>query len=140
MQALEEAMRRQLERTVVPDVTVRVTLEEGSVCPAMERTPAVAGLERLAREAAQKLGFEIEGASTGGASDASYAAAEGKPVLDGLGPVGGLDHSPDEYITLSSIVPRTALLAELIMSISQREKEQKDGRSGRVRPSKEGGH
>ncbi len=124
MQALEGTMRTQLARTVVPGVTVRVTLEEGSVCPAMERTPAVAELERLAQRAAQKLGFEVKGASTGGASDASYAAAEGRPVLDGLGPIGGLDHSPDEYIKLSSIVPRTALLAELIMSISQREEEQ----------------
>jgi glutamate carboxypeptidase len=65
----------------------------------------------------------VKGASTGGASDASFAAAEGTPVLDGLGPIGGLDHSPDEYIELSSIVPRTALLAKLIIAISQREKE-----------------
>ena len=42
-------------------------------------------------------------------------AGEGLPVLDGLGPVGGLDHSPREYITLSSIVPRTALLALLLL-------------------------
>jgi len=44
-------------------------------------------------------------------------------VLDGLGPIGGLDHSPDEYILLSSIVPRTALLAKLIMAITSKEKE-----------------
>jgi glutamate carboxypeptidase len=35
-----------------------------------------------------------------------------------LGPVGGLDHGPDEYILRSSIVPRTALLAKLIMAIA----------------------
>jgi glutamate carboxypeptidase len=39
------------------------------------------------------------------------------PVLDGLGPVGGLDHSPDEYIEADSIVPRTALVAGLIQRI-----------------------
>ena len=38
----------------------------------------------------------------------------GVPVLDGLGPVGGLDHSPREYISKASIVPRTALLALLM--------------------------
>jgi glutamate carboxypeptidase len=140
MRALDEAVRAQLARLTVPGVEIKVTLEEGSVTPAMERTPAVAELENLAQKAARKLGFDVKGASTGGASDASYAASEGKPVLDGLGPVGGLDHSPDEYIKLSSIVPRTALLAELIISISQREKERYYGRAGSAKPSKERGH
>jgi glutamate carboxypeptidase len=39
----------------------------------------------------------------------------GLPVLDGLAPIGGLDHSPREYILVSSIVPRTALLALLML-------------------------
>ncbi len=65
----------------------------------------------------EELGFTVKGASTGGASDASFVAAEGIPVLDGLGPIGGLDHSPDEYIELDSIVPRTALLAKLIAGV-----------------------
>jgi hypothetical protein len=38
----------------------------------------------------------------------------GVPTIDGLGPIGGYDHSPDEYLEVSSIVPRTALLAALI--------------------------
>ncbi|MDP9363105.1 MAG: M20 family peptidase, partial [Chloroflexota bacterium] len=57
------------------------------------------------------------GAATGGASDLSFAARSGTPGLDGLGPVGGLDHGPDEYILRSSIVPRTALLAKLLAAI-----------------------
>jgi len=44
-------------------------------------------------------------------------------VLDGLGPIGGLDHGPDEYIEVGSIVPRTALLAKLIMAIAHSHKE-----------------
>ena len=47
----------------------------------------------------------------------SFAAHAGTPGLDGLGPIGGLDHGPDEYILRSSIVPRTALLAKLLMAI-----------------------
>ena len=118
MQILVEAMQAQLARTTVPGVRVTATLEEDSVMPAMERTPAVIALEELAQQAARELGFEIKGASTGGAADGGFAAAEGIPVLDGLGPIGGRDHSPDEYIELSSIVPRTALLAKLIMAIA----------------------
>jgi glutamate carboxypeptidase len=123
MREFEDTFREQLAKTEIPGVKVAFRAEEGSYCPPMERTPAVAELERLAQKAALELGFEVKGASTGGASDASLAAAEGTPVLDGLGPIGGLDHSPDEYIALNSIVPRTALLAKLIIAISQREKE-----------------
>jgi glutamate carboxypeptidase len=92
-----------------------VTLD--NAMPAMERTPAVERLELLAQAAAAELGFAVKGASTGGASDASFVAAEGVPVLDGLGPIGGLDHSPEEYIELDSITPRTALLAKLIAAV-----------------------
>jgi glutamate carboxypeptidase len=59
----------------------------------------------------------FEAQATGGASDANNVAQAGVPVLDGLGPIGGLDHSPDEYIEVSSIVPRTALLAGLLPAI-----------------------
>jgi glutamate carboxypeptidase len=85
----------------------------------MPRTPAIAHLEGLAQEIAAELGFEVRGAQTGGVSHANLVAAVGTPVLDGLGPVGGRDHSPDEYIELPSIVPRTALLARLIMALAR---------------------
>ncbi|HSH21900.1 MAG TPA: hypothetical protein VK992_04670, partial [Candidatus Caenarcaniphilales bacterium] len=45
-------------------------------------------------------------------------AGMGVPTLDGLGPIGGLDHSPDEYLEVGSIVPRTTLLAGLLVRIS----------------------
>ena len=83
----------------------------------MPRTAAVESLEQLAVQAAASLGFALRGVSTGGAADSAFAAQAGLPVLDGLGPIGGLDHGPDEYILKSSIVPRTALLAELIRLI-----------------------
>lgn len=122
LQAVKEAAAAVIERQVVPGVEVRMT-EVGHGHEPMPYTPEVAAVEALAQEAARELGFTVSGTRTGGASDASLAAAEGKPVLDGLGPIGGLDHSPDEYILLSSIVPRTALLAKLIIAIADREKE-----------------
>jgi glutamate carboxypeptidase len=60
------------------------------------------------------VGCERPHAATGGASDANTIAATGTPVLDGLGPVGGDDHAPGEWLDVDSIVPRTALLAALI--------------------------
>jgi acetylornithine deacetylase/succinyl-diaminopimelate desuccinylase-like protein len=33
--------------------------------------------------------------------------------------VGGLDHSPAEYVEIASIVPRTTLLAGLLLAIGR---------------------
>jgi glutamate carboxypeptidase len=81
-----------------------------------------AGTERLAalaRDVAGVLGFDVRAAATGGTSDGNFTAALGLPTLDGLGPVGGLDHGPLEYVAVSSIVPRTALLAGLLAGIAE---------------------
>ena len=77
----------------------------------------VVRLEEAAVQIAGELGFALKGAATGGGSDISFAGYKGTPGLDGLGPIGGLDHGPDEYVVTSSIVPRTALLAKLMMTI-----------------------
>ncbi|HYI67608.1 MAG TPA: M20 family metallopeptidase [Candidatus Limnocylindrales bacterium] len=85
----------------------------------MEKTDASAKLVALAAGIAAELGFELRDAATGGASDANTTAALGVPTLDGLGPVGGDDHSVDEWLDLASVVPRTALLAGLIGRVDE---------------------
>jgi glutamate carboxypeptidase len=80
----------------------------------MERTPAVAALVAEAQGVARDLGFEVGEASTGGAGDANTTAAAGLPTIDGLAPMGGNAHGPDEWLDLDSVVPRTALLAGLL--------------------------
>jgi glutamate carboxypeptidase len=100
----------------VPGVSLEL-IREGEGMPAMERSPGTIRLESHAIDIAGSLGFSLAGAATGGGSDVSYAVHKGTPGLDGLGPIGGLDHGPDEYIERSSIVPRTALLAKLLQAI-----------------------
>jgi glutamate carboxypeptidase len=80
----------------------------------MEKTSAVASQVERAIAFAAALGFDLRDAATGGASDANTIAAAGTPVIDGLGPIGGDDHAPGEWLDLASIVPRTALVAALI--------------------------
>ncbi len=63
---------------------------------------------------AAELGFALHDAATGGASDANTTSAAGTPTLDGLGPIGGDDHAPAEWLDLASVVPRVTLLAGLI--------------------------
>lgn len=86
--------------------------------PPMERSAASGRLVNLVSAIAGELGFEIRDAATGGASDANTTAAAGLPTLDGLGPIGGDDHSADEWLDLDSVVPRTTLLAGLISRIA----------------------
>ena len=85
----------------------------------MEASPAGKRLAQLAVSIAGELGFELHDAATGGASDANTTSAAGLPTLDGLGPVGGDDHSEDEWLDLSSVVPRTTLLAGLIDRVAE---------------------
>ncbi|MBP8294127.1 MAG: M20 family metallopeptidase [Caldilineaceae bacterium] len=118
------ALHAEAATPALPGTRVELDVDVSIGMPAMERTPAVARLEALAQELAEGLGFTVKGASTGGASDASFVAAEGVPVLDGLGPIGGLDHSPDEYVELASIVPRTALLAHMIAAVGDKMKSE----------------
>ena len=94
------------------DVTTK--LRQAAFHPPMERTPGNARLAALATAIAADLGFELRDALTGGASDANTTTAAGLPTLDGLGPIGGDDHSADEWLDLTSVVPRTTLLAALI--------------------------
>jgi glutamate carboxypeptidase len=116
-----EAAAAELERIVsTPSVEgTRATLHRVAGHQPMERSPAIAQLAGLARQIAGELGFTVNDAATGGASDANTCAAAGLPVLDGLGPVGGDDHGPDEWLDITSIVPRTALLAGLISRIGE---------------------
>ncbi|MEX1072226.1 MAG: M20 family metallopeptidase [Chloroflexota bacterium] len=87
--------------------------------PPMERSPGSARLAELATAIAAELGFSVRDAATGGASDGNTTSAAGLPTLDGLGPIGGDDHSVDEWLDISSIMPRTALLAGLLARIGE---------------------
>ena len=93
---------------------VSATVERIAGHPPMEKSDASARLVDLAISIAGDLGFALADAATGGASDANTCAALGVPTLDGLGPVGGDDHSVDEWLDLSTVVPRTTLLASLL--------------------------
>jgi len=92
-----------------------VTVDGDISMPPMPLSPATRRLVKIAQEIARQIGFDLHDTMTGGGSDGNFAASAGIPVLDGLGPVGGLVHSPHEYLEIDSIVPRTALLAGLIM-------------------------
>ena len=67
---------------------------------------------------AARLGFETKDAATGGASDANTTSGMGVPDRRAR-PGRREDHSPDEYLEVASIVPRTALLAALLLEVGR---------------------
>jgi glutamate carboxypeptidase len=82
--------------------------------PPMERTRQTVQLYRKARMLASELGFALEEAATGGASDGNFTSALGVPTLDGMGAVGDGAHARHESIAIEHLAPRTALLAGLL--------------------------
>lgn len=114
--ATEKRWEEMLRQTSIPGVELALKLWPDSRMP-MVCTPDSLSLVEQAQTLARALGFSVGHVLTGGASDASFASGFGIPTLDGLGPIGGLDHSPDEYLLADSVAPRTALLAGLIATV-----------------------
>jgi glutamate carboxypeptidase len=117
LEAAEAEIRSLLAAPIVPDVTAE--LEPMARWWPMEKLERSGRLVDHAIEVASRLGLEIQDQATGGASDANTTSGMGVPSIDGLGPVGGLDHSPAEYVEIASIVPRTTLLAGLLLAIGR---------------------
>ncbi|MFI5255584.1 MAG: M20 family metallopeptidase, partial [Candidatus Limnocylindrales bacterium] len=91
LEAAEAAIRAICAAPTVAGVSTKVD-EAGRHWP-MEKLAASGRLVDHATSLARRLGFELHDAATGGASDANTTAGLGVATLDGLGPVGGLDHS-----------------------------------------------
>lgn len=87
------------------------------------RWPAMSGdraqpLAGKYRRIADQLAINVHPVATGGMSDGNWFSERGIATLDGLGPIGGLDHGPDEYMDVTSIPDRTGLLAGLIAALN----------------------
>jgi len=115
----EAAIREIALSSTVPDMTCAI--ERVHRWAPMEKTPEIAALADLAISLAGRIGFSLRDAATGGASDANTTSGMGVPSLDGLGPVGGADHAPGEYLEIDSIVPRTTLFAALLLAAAEPE-------------------
>ena len=107
-------IERRFRSLRVRDRSCVLHLEGGINRPPMERSPATVALFRRAATLAKGLGLELAEASTGGGSDGNFTAALGVPTLDGMGGVGEGAHASHESVLLKDLIPRTALLAEMI--------------------------
>ncbi len=111
-----------LHNQLVPDVTLTLRPEPDWMQPmeATEKSLFMASQVQLIAEHMLKVPFDPE--TRGGASDCCTTATEGCPSIDGLGALGGGAHTANEYVLLSSVPSRVALLAGLLAAVTTSDK------------------
>ena len=98
----------------VPGTSATLTIK-GEFVPVVQSEASKALFENY-QAAARQVGLTtLQGEFSGGCADSGFTAAVGTPTICGLGPVGGLAHTPEEYLELDSIVPRAQALALAIL-------------------------
>lgn len=80
-------------------------------------TPASDRLFSGYQSAAGELGLRVSGEFTGGCADSGFTSGVGCPTICATGPVGAKAHTPEEYLEVSSMVPRAQALALAILRL-----------------------
>jgi glutamate carboxypeptidase len=118
VRAFRETDARSVEQAILALAPVQdgisLEVEGGFGRPPLEPTTRNRALWEAARAAAAQLNIPLEEATVGGASDGNITSTY-TATLDGLGPVGEGAHAAHEYVSLSQMPERAALLALLIM-------------------------
>lgn len=107
-------IERKFMRLKAADKRCSLTVTGGINRPPMERKSGTVALYQRARALAAELGFPLDEAATGGASDGNFTSALGIATLDGMGAVGEGAHAVHESVRLEHLAPRTALLAGML--------------------------
>lgn len=98
----------------VPGTNATLTIK-GEFVPVVQSEASKALFEGYQAAAKQAGLTTLQGEFSGGCADSGFTAAVGTPTICGVGPVGGLAHTPEEYLELDSIVPRAQTLALAIL-------------------------
>ncbi|MBU8537568.1 M20 family metallopeptidase [Falsiroseomonas tokyonensis] len=104
-----------IDKSFVPGTRAKLTIK-GEFLP-LTQSPEAAKLFATYRVAASESGFDPSGEFSGGCADSGFTAAMGAPTLCAVGPVGGKAHTPEEYLELSSLVPRAQAVARAILKL-----------------------
>ncbi len=100
------------EKSFVPGTSAKLTIK-GEFVP-LRKNPGTDAVFALYKQVAE---FETAGEFTGGCADSGFTALMGAPTLCATGPVGGLAHSPEEYMEVESFVPRAQAMARAILKL-----------------------
>jgi glutamate carboxypeptidase len=111
--SLQNRLEAEIAAPVLPGC--RSEVEVLNSRPAMPENPHSRPLVQMAQELARTLGQEIGTEHRRGTSDANFFGAFAVPTLDGWGPIGDKDHTAEEFIKISSLQERTALLSLFLL-------------------------
>jgi glutamate carboxypeptidase len=106
---LEQSISEITRRNDVPGTGSDVTVLSSR--PPMPASRKNINLFKAVQETAASLGSSVAEEFRAGVSDANVIAGENTPVIDGLGPIGAMDHSEDEYMIKASLSQRSSLIA-----------------------------
>lgn len=112
---VDEQIRKIVEEVHADGTKVEISGDVNR--PPMEYTEGTEKMVQIVMDEGKKLGLDIKHTNTGGGSDASFPAALGIDTLDGLGPVGGKQHSSDEYLEVDTLVERTELFINFLKQL-----------------------
>jgi glutamate carboxypeptidase len=107
----------------IDDVELESALVRG--WPGMDTRETAAPLLSVA---GALIGREIVGTERGGASDASHLAGHVSLTVDGLGPIGGAAHNPDEFVLAGSLRPRAEVALALAAATCEAERSEAEPR------------
>jgi glutamate carboxypeptidase len=82
--------------------------------PVMVETDAS---RRFAKLVSQASDGTLHTEKRGGVGDANFIAFKGVPTLDGFGPIGGKDHTVEEFMYTRSLFERIELLGRVLMNL-----------------------
>ncbi len=108
------AINEIVSTSYVPGTSAVLTIK-GEFLPAVQSADSKVLFDGY-QGAARDVGLTtLTGEFSGGCADSGFTAAVGTPTICGVGPVGGLAHTPEEYLEIDSIVPRAQALALAIL-------------------------
>jgi glutamate carboxypeptidase len=116
-----QALLDQTVSAIVAAHDVSVTVNGGFGRPPKTIGPQDEALFGLVRKAAADLGESLDWEDTGGVCDGNNIRACGVPVIDTMGAQGGAIHSPDEFMSVPSLLSRARLTALVMHRIDKGE-------------------
>jgi glutamate carboxypeptidase len=121
-QSHHDVLLRLLEEAAAKPIQsgCRTTYEVMNSRPVMPAGEASLELYEMLQHTGRRMGFTVSKSHRRGSSDANFFGAAGVPTLDGFGPICENDHTENEWIRVSSILPRTVLLALFLIDLGRK--------------------
>ena len=115
IQAVMDKIQSEIIRPVQPGCRCEFKILNSR--PAMPENKENMELFQILLKAAAGLGQSLNSCHRQGTSDVNFFGAAGVPSLDGFGPIGFNDHTPQEYILIPSLKERTLLLSHFLVGL-----------------------